>query len=334
MGFSPSNVGLRGERITSMFGVSRPSTKNKYHIGIDISSSRRARAFRAGVYGTVVIPNGGRWGTVTVVPFHDQTSAVQYLHCSSINVSPNKLVAPWTNLGMTGTKAPPGSGITGYHLHLHVIDSGSQRLHPEWKFNYVDPVVWTISNPIIGHWSGRWSGADVDQDGDRYSWRSKVHWHITGDTIGSAVSMSMLEVNVYDHLSCQMQYGISADGSVTSRNDNYLKIDFPSGQCYVDGTCNVDATMEYQPASVKVVLQNSRKLRIYGIHEFDLRKSSRPPKEIDSLIAPQYAYDFSVPKTDTSRLPHRIHTPAALPAHSGIENILFSRQVTLDDVES
>jgi hypothetical protein len=65
MGFSPNQVGLPGERITAKFGTHRG---NCFHKGLDISSSRTPKAFTAGVYGRIIPPIGGPWGTVSVLP--------------------------------------------------------------------------------------------------------------------------------------------------------------------------------------------------------------------------------------------------------------------------
>ncbi len=165
MGFRPDVVGLSGERITSTFEEPRPSV-NCPHKGIDISSSKKAKAFTAGVFGKVSKPLGGTYGTVTVRPFSEPHTLIQYLHCSKISVKAGDVVAPWTTLGMTGKKA-----ATEYHLHIHVWRPGKSK-HACWKSgalerNFVDPE----SFPMLDVGKGTWDSETKD------TWKRTILGH-------------------------------------------------------------------------------------------------------------------------------------------------------------
>ena len=282
MGFSPTLLGLGGERITSPYGASRPSSKTKYHIGIDVSSSGKARSFRAGVYGTVVEPIGGEYGTITVVPFHNQQSAVQYLHCSTINVKLRQKVAPWTVLGRTGTSAPADSGVTGYHLHLHVIELGKPQ-RPTWPLNYVDPTIWSIGNPLIGQWISKRAFPK------RGFWRDKTEkWTITDDTRGSAIEY---ESEIYDRIygsNCVYRSEHQTRGEITSRSADYLEVHFPKGNCKISTDCDKKLPCSNSPTSGKIYLLGAGKLRAKvsgGRFWYDLKKVKvRNLNDLESAI--------------------------------------------------
>jgi hypothetical protein len=156
MGFSPTLVGLTGERVNHPFLEPRGDCP---HRGIDITSSGTHKNFCAGIFGRVVPPLHTGWGTIAVNPFHDVQAIVQFLHSSSIAVSIGEFVAPWTILGRTGDTAPPGSGVSGIHLHVQVVRPGTPAQEC-WDRNYVDPETWPIVSPIIAH-NWHWQGTDV-----------------------------------------------------------------------------------------------------------------------------------------------------------------------------
>ena len=269
MGFTPSHIGLGGEQITSRFNERRRGTSNEYHIGIDISSSRRARPFRAGVYGTVVPKLGGRWGTITVVPFHNQKSSIQYLHCSSIAVKVGEIVAPWTVLGTTGDRAPPDSGVTGYHLHLHVIESQGSPLHDSWPQNFVDPTSWDLGNPLVGRWVGRVSDGGAD-----YSSESTLEWIIQSDALNSLISSKVIRKERFSRLGCQRRIEAHFRGRIGSRPKNIFRVDMPEGRCSEQTDCvGLEPCWSFAETS-NVRLINSRTIRVYAQREIDLRKTS------------------------------------------------------------
>ncbi|MBD8878719.1 M23 family metallopeptidase [Roseibium polysiphoniae] len=154
MPFSPVSVDLKGERISSKFGEMRDGCPHK---GIDITSSKQKQIFTAGVFGTVGRPTGtGDWGTITVHPLHAPSDRIQYLHCSSIAVSPGQRVVPWSVLGTTGDTAPPNTGITGIHLHLHVETSGTGPSCWKDRF-FVDPEKYPTPDAFRGQWRNQYS---------------------------------------------------------------------------------------------------------------------------------------------------------------------------------
>lgn len=150
MGFTPELVGLAGESINHPFREARASGPHK---GIDITSSKTPRSFKAGVFGRVVAPTNTEWGTISVQPFNRPECLIQFLHCSSYNVGVGSLIAPWTILGQTGDTAPPGSGVEGIHLHIQVIEPGAPT-DSAWDRNYVDPAAWDLGAAESGTWQG------------------------------------------------------------------------------------------------------------------------------------------------------------------------------------
>lgn len=146
--FSLDNLGLATGAYGDDFNIVR---RDCFHRGKDYETNKTPTPFKAGVYGRVTDPNGGEWGTITVVPFGTEDQ-VQYLHCSAINVQPGDIVAPWTVIGTTGEVCPTG-GCNGIHLHLQVTRSTGKPSHKCWDRNYLNPNTWTYDNPLIGHWT-------------------------------------------------------------------------------------------------------------------------------------------------------------------------------------
>jgi murein DD-endopeptidase MepM/ murein hydrolase activator NlpD len=110
------------------------------HRGIDISS-RDANGkpapleFKAGVYGTVVGPIGGQYGTITVLLSNGKK--VQFLHTSKQNVEIGDPVTPDTILGTTGSK-----GANSIHLHIQGRDEKGKPIDPDplLKAGRVNPI--------------------------------------------------------------------------------------------------------------------------------------------------------------------------------------------------
>ncbi|MDH5580313.1 MAG: M23 family metallopeptidase [Bdellovibrionales bacterium] len=147
--FSPPRVELPNNVISSPFEVIRPSGPHK---GIDISENRpnptNFERFSSGVWGVVVPPLGGQWGTITVDPFHTPGHQVQHIHTSNQNIRPGDIIAPWTIIGTTGKAAPPDKPVTGVHLHLQVFDKNGSPKYPQWDRAFVDPQKFDTGNPI------------------------------------------------------------------------------------------------------------------------------------------------------------------------------------------
>lgn len=139
-GFTPASLGLNN--VTGKFGEPRNGCPHK---GTDFGSGGIAKDFKAATNGKVIAPIAGDWGTITVKPFHDPESTVQYLHCSSIHVKIGDDVSKDTVIGTTGKTAPPGTSISGIHLHLQVFKS-EPPAEPCWNDgsnrNFYDPELW------------------------------------------------------------------------------------------------------------------------------------------------------------------------------------------------
>lgn len=180
MGFNTTNLGLAGERVSDKFGNLRDGCPHK---GTDFTSSRKPKEFTAGIYGKVIATNWN-YGTITILPFHEPNYIVQYLHCSEFRVTENEIVQPWTVIGVTGETAPPGTGITGIHLHLQVEAPGTPT-HSCWgSRNFTDPEKWDISNPLIGEWitvGNNTSGNQIVEE--------TIIMRIMGDEIGDQVTV-------------------------------------------------------------------------------------------------------------------------------------------------
>jgi hypothetical protein len=151
LGFDPNIVRLQGETISSPFRAPRPRKKCP-HRGIDITSSQTNKPYCAGIFGRVTEKLGGELGTITVVFFVFAGFVVQYLHNSRIDVSVGSVVAPWTQIGVTGDTAPPGDS-QGIHLHVHVVQASGLPGELCWDRNYVDPATWQIADALIGNWT-------------------------------------------------------------------------------------------------------------------------------------------------------------------------------------
>jgi murein DD-endopeptidase MepM/ murein hydrolase activator NlpD len=191
-GFTVDVVGLPGERVTDVFGTLRDGCPHK---GVDYSSSQRPMDFQAGIYGTVVEPEESGWGTVAVVPHDNPDFKVQYLHTSSRYVAVGDVVQPWTILGATGDTAPPGTGITGIHLHLQVQAVNAPSSHACWSGReFVDPASWTIRNPLVGTWVSNSSetikGVTIEDTKQMRIDGDAINSPITGDGLAVAVTTS------------------------------------------------------------------------------------------------------------------------------------------------
>jgi hypothetical protein len=217
MSFDPDTVGLHAERVSGRFEESRSS--GCPHRGLDISSSGVPKPFIAGIYGTVVEPINTGYGTIAVQPFGDATSVVQYLHCSSSRVNIGDVVAPWTVLGTTGDKAPPGTDIHGIHLHIQVISPGKPK-HSCWNRNYVDPGAWTPHFAFAGKWSGRLSNAAGTSDVDVF---------INGDTLSSTGNA----VNLLSYYASGDVVRFNYSLAVIDRNQNRLVLNFSKAGCEI-----------------------------------------------------------------------------------------------------
>ncbi|NVB82305.1 MAG: peptidoglycan DD-metalloendopeptidase family protein [Kofleriaceae bacterium] len=210
-----------------MFGTLRDGCPHK---GVDYSSSQRPKDFVAGVYGTVVEPEESGWGTIAVVPFANPQYKIQYLHASARYVSVGDVVQPWTLLGATGDVAPPGSGITGIHLHLQIQDVASPSTQPCWAGReFVDPERWTITNPLIGTWhvneSAVVKGVTIE--------RTKSIT-IFGDEINSRVTGRSKVVAVYPSPSGKLYTAVENyewNGRVVSHQKHALVIETFKGTC-------------------------------------------------------------------------------------------------------
>ncbi|MDV4169690.1 M23 family metallopeptidase [Rhodovulum sp. FJ3] len=154
IGLTPFEVGLAGMGgISARFGEMRNGCPHK---GLDIRSSGTPTPFTAGIFGKVVFV-GGAYGTVAVRPRDGSATWVQYLHCSDTSVVVGDDVYPWTVLGKTGDTAPPGTNISGIHLHIQVQVPGSGQTcwatssgNPR---NFADPQTYATRNFIDGTWS-------------------------------------------------------------------------------------------------------------------------------------------------------------------------------------
>jgi hypothetical protein len=204
MGFSPDTVGLSGETVSGTFEEPRPD--GCPHRGLDITSSQTPKPFQAGIYGVVIPPINTAFGTIAVRPFGDLSAIVQYLHCSTSKVGIGDSVAPWTVLGTTGETAPPGTGITGIHLHIQVILPGTPR-HSCWDRNYVDPASWESHFSIAGTWATRVSGAGGVAD---------TQITLNGDSLGS--TGNVINIASFNNPPAVMRYKGSL--AVVARSQN------------------------------------------------------------------------------------------------------------------
>lgn len=149
--FSLDNLGLTMGSYGEDYDLPRGDC---FHSGKDYPSSQREMPFNACVYGKVVNPINGTWGTVSVVPF-GTSDMIQYLHCSRINVAVGDVVAPWTVLADTGEVCPPGT-CNGIHLHLQVVGATGSPKYSCWSRNYLNPNTWSYTNPLQGLWALAW----------------------------------------------------------------------------------------------------------------------------------------------------------------------------------
>lgn len=217
MGFSPSTVGLGNYPINSDFGSDRNGCP---HSGIDIATGGIPTPFTAGIFG-VVAGVGGQCSSVTVQPFHDQNHFVQYLHCSSIQVSKGDYVAPWTTLGTTGEV---GCGATGVHLHLHVVKKSAQPSNPCWSRQYVDPKSWTTGESSV---AGRYVG-NRHNDG-KFEYYTVLS--VSGVSIGSSVDWHLYAMGWVGR--CFYEKHSWYNGVVTSQYENRLWTQHSAGRCSV-----------------------------------------------------------------------------------------------------
>ena len=208
MGFSPQLVGLPNEHISGNFGEPRPGA-NCPHRGMDISNSAGGGApqpFNAGIYGLVVGPawSSSAWGSISIQPFSDLSTVVQYLHASQCNVSVGDKVAPWTVLGLTGNTSPLNPPLP-IHLHIQVVEPGNPT-QTCWDRNYVDPATWDTTSPLIGSWTGSSSTPGTIQNDNL-----TVNTDASSGTIGSLVQHAQMTISQYQ-IDVTYTGGIEATG--------------------------------------------------------------------------------------------------------------------------
>ena len=234
MGFSPEIVGLAGERITGKFREPRPN--GCPHKGLDISCSHKPMVFKAGVFGIIVEPQGGPWGTLTISPFQAPDTLIQYLHTSRIAYSEGWAVAPWTEVGSTGNTSPVPN--TPYHLHVQVQEKGEGSEECWQKRNFVDPEAWTIQNTLLAYWTY----SDQIQQDNLTIYRNSVY-RITGTDIGSKVE-HIFAINVHRADGCAWFLNTTCEGRVVDRSDFGIRVQFDAGPDA--NSCVCGQCMKYQ----------------------------------------------------------------------------------------
>lgn len=160
MGFTAKLLGLPDKKPTGVFEECREDDQGTKcpHKGTDFSSNGKLLPFKAGIWGVVSEPwasDGGTWGSVTVRDMKAPESVIQFLHCSKVDVKLGDLVAPWTQLGVTGKK-----NTKDVHLHVHVIKDTNESQHKCWwtkppnsyPRNFVNPETWDTSDCMQGDW--------------------------------------------------------------------------------------------------------------------------------------------------------------------------------------
>ena len=233
MGFTASLLGLDGERVSSKFGTMRGSCPHK---GTDFTSSKKPKPFKAGVFGKVVAPLDGKWGTITVIPFNEPTSRIQYLHCSKIKVKVGSIVTPWTVIGETGETAPPGRS-RGIHLHLQIVTTGKPPNDCWDGRNFSDPEKFDTHSSILGLW---YRNSSATSGGIRKELRSSID--ILADISGASAPAATREIHTIP-TGCQFVMSIRhPSAKISSRTNNGLI--WSSGKGRVDecfSTCNTRA---------------------------------------------------------------------------------------------
>lgn len=270
MGFTPELVGLSGERITAKFNEPRPESTSKFHIGIDISSSKTPRPFSAGVYGKVIRAGGGDYNTITVECFHDPRVIVQYLHSSLVSVRNGCLVTPGTILGMTGDTAPKEHPVTGIHLHLHIVRPSGKPLHPTWSRNFVDPETWDVGNPLVGTWSKTSTEYDID-----YTSVTRRQWKISSDTIGGAISITntcdldyIQQIHVPGEAEprppryCKYQSVAKWEYIISSRDDCKIGASIISSSCTATDSCTPGVSCIAESTIIEFRLKSLNRIEI------------------------------------------------------------------------
>ena len=254
MGFTPAQVGLDGERVTAHFREPRPN--GCPHRGLDISSSGTPKPFVAGIFGQVVEPApGGEWGTIAVAPLSQPATRVQYLHCSRAFVSVGQMVTPWMVVGLTGDTAPPGTGITGVHLHIQVIKPGGPA-EPCWgQRNFVDPESWADTDIMAGTWLFETSGPS-----GAFYWSTRSVAHISGSAVGSVAEMERQDV--FTQRDCRwVLEGVWRGGRVVARSAAAVDIELPPGVGQGAHECGISMNPRLNGARVSVALLGTDQLR-------------------------------------------------------------------------
>lgn len=200
-----NSLGLQNGAIGDNFNDPRGDC---FHSGVDYTTGGAATSFRAAVYGVVVDPVGGQWGTISVRPF-GSTDVIQYLHCSSIDVASGEIVAPWTILGTTGDVCPPGT-CNGVHLHLQAVSADGTPTYDCWSRNYLNPNSWTYANPLVGTWSRHFTEMGT---GNGYS-----YW-ITDQTVVIATDVLPAPFSLVDDITVYLRSpsGITCELIIVSR---------------------------------------------------------------------------------------------------------------------
>ncbi len=231
--FSPDRVSLPQDVISSPFEAPRNSGPHK---GTDISENMRNptkfQPFSAGVWGVIVPPLGGPWGTITINPFVGANHKVQHLHSSSVNVSVGDIVSPWSILGSTGTTAPPGIPISGVHLHIQVADEAGTPKYPEWDRAYVNPTSWDTGNPFKLPGDAMWAWKAMPMDFYGLIRNGHQYLKFEGDKIDDPVALTAdYTFSKEGNFFCRTEYRFR--GNIVKRKINTIIARF----VYQDSTC-------------------------------------------------------------------------------------------------
>lgn len=236
--FSPKRVSLPQDVISSPFEAPR---NNGPHKGTDISESMtnpiKFQPFSSGVWGVIVPPLGGPWGTVTIDPLFGANHKVQHLHSSSLNVSVGDIVSPWLILGSTGITAPPGITISGVHLHAQVTDEAGTPKYPEWDRAYVNPALWDTGNPLKPPGNKWWPRIEPDSTDNGVRSSTILYLRPLGDEIGDMILFGG-EITAYlknGNKRCTLAYDFK--GNISQRKTNTVVGDLGFVSCNVTPYC-------------------------------------------------------------------------------------------------
>lgn len=286
MSFSPELVGLVGERISGPFEENRPDKKCP-HRGIDFSCSRTEKPFNAGIYGRVVLPLGGNYGTVSIQPFSEPQTIVQYLHCSEFYIKVGDLVAPWTSLGKTGKVSPTP---VVQHLHIQVVRPGKSKFDC-WKTkegverNFINPQDFPIIDALAGTWF-----SEVNQTwtrviyGNTYTYRqTEQRWlEISSATVGSTGQLRLRTITTVDGVNarCECSGTWSVTATKTELNKLVISTNPTGSSCAGNSGCGAS---EQDKGSLWLVAKSSGEMMASDGSNNELyRKQSKFNPEYDS----------------------------------------------------